>query len=63
MKFQELNNKNKIELQSMLKELQMKLLQLRFDLAEKKLKDVSQIRKTKLTIAQVLTALNMPTNQ
>jgi ribosomal protein L29 len=57
MKFSELQVKGSDELQGMLKELQAKLLQMRFDLAEKRLKDVSQIKKTKITIAQILTAL------
>lgn len=50
-------NKSKEELSKTLKELSSKLLQLRFDLAEKKLKDVTQIDKTKKDIARILTAL------
>jgi len=46
----------------MLKDLQTKMLQISFDLAEKKLKDFSQVRKTKLQIARVLTALKMQSN-
>ena len=47
MKFQELKDKNTNELQSMRKELQTKMLQLRFDLAEKRLKDFSQVKKSR----------------
>lgn len=63
MKFQELRNKHEDELQAMLKELQTKLLHLRFDLAEKKLKDFSQVKKTKTEIARVLTALHARFNE
>lgn len=35
-----------------------KLLKLKFDLNESKLKDVSQIKKTKKDIARIMTALN-----
>ena len=41
----------------MLKEFQSKLMQLRFDLAEKKVKDLSQFKKTRVAIARVMTAL------
>ena len=57
MKYSELQAKGSAELQDMLKDLQAKLLQMRFDLADKKLKDVSQLKKTKIAIAQILTAL------
>jgi len=63
MKFQELKDKNTSELQTMLKELQAKMLQLRFDLAEKRLKDFSQVKKTKVQVARVLTALKARGNQ
>jgi len=57
MKFQEIKNKSTGELQSILKELQAKMLQMRFDLAEKRLKDFSQVKKTKVQIARILMLL------
>ncbi len=51
-------NKTREELAGMFKEQKAKLLKLKFDLNEKKLKDVSQINKTKKDIARVMTALN-----
>ena len=51
-------NKTKEELSNMFKEQRTKLLKLKFDLNEKKLKDVSQIKKTKKDIARILTQLN-----
>ncbi|MBI2064376.1 MAG: 50S ribosomal protein L29 [Candidatus Yanofskybacteria bacterium] len=51
-------NKTREELTGMFKEQKAKLLKLKFDLNEKKLKDVSQINKTKKDIARVMTALN-----
>ena len=58
MKFSELQSKSQAELNEMLKELQIKLGKLRFELANKSVKDVSQIKKTKKDIARVLTATN-----
>ena len=58
MKNIETNNKNKEELSAMLKDQEAKLLKLKFDLNEKKLKDVSQIGKTKKDVARILTELN-----
>jgi len=40
-----------------LADLRSKLLKLNFDLAESKVKDVSQVKKTKKDVARVLTAL------
>lgn len=57
MKFAELKNKNKNELQEMLRELTVKLGKFRFELSQNTLKDVSQIGKIKKVIAQVKTAL------
>jgi len=45
-------------LAGMFKEQKSKLLKLKFELNEKKLKDFSQINKTKKDIARVMTALN-----
>ena len=50
-------NKTREELAGMFKEQKAKLLNLKFDLNAKTLKDVSQIRKTKKDIARILTAL------
>lgn len=58
MKSSELQLKSENELNEMLKELQIKLGKLRFELANKSLKDVSQIKKTKKDIARILTATN-----
>ena len=58
MKRIETNNKSRAELLTHLSELQAKLTQLRFDLADKKLKDVSQLSKIKKDIARLLTACN-----
>ncbi len=51
-------NKSKEELGAMLNDLRSKLTQLSFDLAEKKLKDTTQLGKTKRNIARILTAIN-----
>lgn len=59
MKMTELKNKSHNELGQMLAELRGKLLQLRFDHMEKKLKDFSQLGKIKREIAQVLTAMKL----
>lgn len=58
MKFSDIQSKSQTELNEMLKELQVKLGKLRFELANKSLKDVSQLKKTKKDIARVLTATN-----
>jgi len=59
MDYKEIQHKGVEELQTMAQELRSKLLQLRFNLAEKRLKDVSQIKKTKIELARVLTALEV----
>lgn len=56
MKYSDLQNKDPKELQSMLKELQIQLGKFRFQLADKTLKNYSQVRKTKKDIARILTA-------
>lgn len=58
MKFSDIQSKSQNELNEMLKELQVKLGKLGFELANKSLKDVSQIGKTKKDIARILTATN-----
>jgi len=54
----EYTNKTREELTAIHKELKAKIMKLGFDLGSSKLKDVSQIKKTKRAIARVLTALN-----
>jgi ribosomal protein L29 len=51
-------NKSREELAAMAGEQKAKLLKLKFELNEKSLKDVSQIKKTKKEIARIMTALN-----
>ena len=58
MKFEELKNKSKEELTQIHNELKAKVMKFSFDLAGSKLKDVSQIKKTKKEIARILTVLN-----
>lgn len=57
MKRIDTKNKSKEELSASLVELRIKLAQLGFDHADKKLKDFSQFKKTKKDIARILTAL------
>jgi len=58
MEFKELKNKEEKELQKILVQSRDKLRDLRFKDANKQLKNVREIRKTKETIAHVLTLLN-----
>lgn len=51
-------NKTREELNGNLKDQKAKLLKLKFELNEKSLKDVSQIKKVKKDIARILTELN-----
>ena len=53
----DLQNKTKEELNAMLKDLRSKLLQFNFELGEKRLKNYSQVKKTKKEIARILTFL------
>lgn len=53
----DLQNKTREELSSTLQELKAKLLQLNFELAEKRLKNYSEVKKTKKEIARILTVL------
>ncbi len=57
MKKADLTTKNRAELELQLSQAQNKLSQMRFDLADKKLKRTSDIRATKGEIARILTAL------
>ena len=54
-----LEGKNKETLQAELQDLREKLVQLKFALADKKLKDFTQVGKIKRNIARILTALKM----
>jgi len=58
MNYTDLQNKDPKELEQMVKDLRVKLGKFRFELANKSLKDMSQIKQTKKDIARVLTALN-----
>lgn len=58
MKKLDAKNKSAQELNSLLAELKTKLVNLSFDLNDKKLKDTTQIGKAKKDIARVLTQLN-----
>lgn len=58
MKKEDITTKSRAELESMLRELRTKLSQLRFDLADKKLKQTSDIKKTRILIARAMTMLN-----
>ena len=57
MKHVDLQNKTKEELSTMLKDLKAKLLQFNFELGEKRLKNYSQVKKTKKEIARILTTI------
>ena len=54
----DIKNKSVSELNSLLGELKSKLVNLNFDLNEKKLKDTTQIGKAKRNIARILTEIN-----
>ena len=57
MKAKDIHNRNPQELQMLLAQARAKLIQLGFDIADRKTKDTSQVKKTKLDIARILTAL------
>ncbi len=57
MRFTDLKNKDLKELQKMSEDLKVKLGKLRFELANKTLKNFSQIKQTKKDIARILTAV------
>ena len=59
MKKLDLQNKTKEELGTILRDLKSKLLQFNFELGEKRLKDFSQVKKTKKGIARILTFLKL----
>lgn len=57
MKKNELKHQTAAELQHMLADARAKLSQLRFDLADKKLKKTSEVEQTRRQIARLMTAL------
>ncbi len=57
MKKEDLKTKTRPELERMLGELHARLAQLRFDLADKKLKRTSDIHATRVQIARVMTLI------
>lgn len=59
MNYGDLRNKTEIELKNILEELNIKLGKLRFELANKTLKNFSEIPQVKKDIARILTALNI----
>lgn len=58
MKFKEFQQKDKIELEKILREDREKLRQLRFDLVLGKVKNIREVRRIKKDIARILTLLN-----
>lgn len=62
MNYQEIKNKHADELQKMLLEQREVLRDLRFKDANKQLKDIRQIRKTRQAIAQILMLLRAKKN-
>lgn len=62
MKFKELKKQSVTQLEKLLSQHKDELRDLRFKIANKQLKDVMQIRKTKRQIAQILTLLNQKKN-
>ncbi|MFP4514598.1 MAG: 50S ribosomal protein L29 [Parcubacteria group bacterium] len=61
MKFKDLQNKTKEDLQKILQEERDKLRDLRFKDSNKQLKNVKEIKVTRINIAQILTKLKQIT--
>jgi len=57
MRIQELRQKSKPEIETLLREDREKLRQMRFDLASGKIKNISEIRKIKKDVARIMTIL------
>ena len=57
MDIQDLKNKSTKELHELLAEKRNELRELRFKVSEKQLKNVSEIKKVRKTIAQILTII------
>lgn len=58
MKFKEIKDKPKTELERMLKDEREALREMRFKVANRGLKSVRNIRKAKQTVARILTLIN-----
>ena len=58
MKAKEIREKSKEELETNLKDSRAKLMQARFDLTSRQLRDSSDVKKTKKDIARILTILH-----
>jgi len=58
MKFKELKLKSPAELKKLLEENREKNRDLRFKLVNRKLKNTSEVKKTKMLVARILTLLN-----
>jgi len=59
MKIKELKDKTQESLEKLLQEKREKLRQLRFELSQDKLKNVSEIKNTKKDIARILTIITL----
>ena len=59
MKMKELKDKTQESLEKLLQEKREKLRQLRFELSQDKLKNVSEIKNIKKNIARILTIINL----
>lgn len=59
MDIQDLKNKSIKELHDLLAEKRNELRELRFKVSEKQLKNVTEIKKVRKTIAQILTIIKM----
>jgi ribosomal protein L29 len=60
MKFKELKLKSAAELKKLLEESKEQTGDLRFKLVNRKLKNISEVKKNKVLIARILTLLNKP---
>lgn len=58
MDFQDLKNQSEKELHDLLAEKRDSLMELKFSARENQLKNVSSVKKTRRSIAQILTLLN-----
>ncbi|MBU2542684.1 50S ribosomal protein L29 [Patescibacteria group bacterium] len=58
MDFLDLKNKGIKELHELLSQKRNQLRELRFKVSEKQLKNVKEVKKVKITIAQILTLIN-----
>ena len=63
MKAKEISDKNNQELDKLLKDEKAKLVQLRFELTSRQLKNHRQIGETKKTIARIETRLKVLSNK